>query len=143
MKVLSFLIRCNIRKSLIVAVLSVISGLGSAGLIAVVNSTLQPRAQRYALGALARGCIHRDLGRHDRRWRHRESEKMGNSRDLTCLIEDVNVLSGAMQDHQVGIRIYGGDASLFRARFLGKQRAEVSRRATWHSCHKYNFERFC
>ena len=42
MKVLSFLIRCNIRKSLIIAVLSVISGLGSAGLIAVVNSTLQP-----------------------------------------------------------------------------------------------------
>ena len=126
MKVLSFLIRCNIRKSLIVAVLSVISGLGSAGLIAVVNSTLQVGhngahweawlavafivtlvgkiaggvISNLLLGKLAQESILKlctQLCRKIAGTPLRELEKMGSSRVLTCLTEDVNVLSGATQ----------------------------------------------
>ena len=125
MRVLSFLIRCNIRKSLIIAVLSVISGLGSAGLIAVVNSTLQAGhsgahweawlavafivtlvakiaggvISNLLLGKLAQESILKlctQLCRKIAGTPLRELEKMGSSRVLTCLTEDVNVLSGAM-----------------------------------------------
>jgi putative pyoverdin transport system ATP-binding/permease protein len=126
MKLLWFVIRWNTRKSLAVSCLGLLSGIASAGLIATVNHTLQLNAtgQRWVpfmaltfavlllvkvfasvgssllLGRLSQESILSlcaGLCRKTAATPFRDLEKLGSPRILTCLTDDVMVLSGAIQ----------------------------------------------
>ncbi|HTP31894.1 MAG TPA: cyclic peptide export ABC transporter [Candidatus Acidoferrales bacterium] len=126
MTLFSFLLRGNVRQFLIIAALSILSGAGSAGLIAAVNGSLQidpahptPKfllavalgvaliakiggslGSSLLLGRLAQKSILDLCGGLCRKIAStpfRELERLGPARVLTCLTEDVSVLSGATQ----------------------------------------------
>jgi putative ATP-binding cassette transporter len=126
MKLLSFLIQCNIRRSLIVAGLSVVSGIGSAALLPIVNSALQlsspaPHSKSLLVVALAATLLAKivagvasnlllcrlaqesilklctGLCRKVAATPFRNLEMIGSHRILSCVTEDVNALSGAIQ----------------------------------------------
>ncbi len=127
MKVLAFLIRTNVRKSVVIALLSALSGLGSAGLIATVTTALQHGgsalvrpsylialafvaalaakiganlASNLMMGRFAQQSILdlcTGLCRKVIQAPLREIEVMGSATILTCLTEDVNVLTNSVQ----------------------------------------------
>ena len=125
MKLLSFLFRSDMKTAVIAAATSALSGIGSAGLIMAVSSALNLGALHHSkaiiglavaaalvakvggsmassllLGRLAQKSILNlcmGLCRRIAVTPLRQLEQIGTPRILTCLTEDVSVLSGAIQ----------------------------------------------